>query len=75
MPKVILEFNTPEENSELHDAQNGQKYVVALNEFANFLRAKLKYEELDEATYKVYEEVREKFYEIRNEYSAFELDG
>lgn len=67
MPKVIMEFNLPDEAEELKDAQNGTNYSIQLDNFANFLRSKLKYSELTEEQYAIYEEIRSKLWEIRNE--------
>ena len=53
MPKVTIEFNTPEEAPELHDHMHGQHYCVALCNIDNHLRACLKhghsYKDVEEA--------------------------
>ena len=48
MPKSTLEFNLPEERDELRYALNAVAYIAALQEIDNYLRGRLKYEELDE---------------------------
>lgn len=65
MSKAILEFSIPEESEEFRTAINANKYVSSLDEFGAYLRNKLKYEELSEAEYAIYEKIRTKFYEIR----------
>lgn len=67
MPKVILEFIVPEENEELKLAQRGPHLDSAITEFDNYLRGKLKYEVLDEATEAIYHEVRTKLWECLND--------
>jgi hypothetical protein len=67
MPKATLEFSLPEERSEYLDAISGTNYSIFVSEFGNHLRSKLKYETLTEDEYRIYDEVRTKFYEILNE--------
>jgi hypothetical protein len=65
--KATLEFNLPEDQEYYEEASNGTKYSIALFEFDQYLRTQVKYnEQLTDEQYKVYEEVREKFYEIIN---------
>lgn len=64
MPIAKLEFNLPEEKSEFNIANKAGDYYCALWDMQEFLRSKLKYEELTEVEEKVYTEVREKFFEI-----------
>jgi len=66
MPKAILEFSLPEENVEFKEACEASSLKYAVQDFDNFLRAKLKYEELSEETYKAYDEIRSKLYEELN---------
>ena len=70
MPKVILEFNLPEEQEEFKTATSATDMSLTLWDFAQFLRQKIKYEELSESDYAVYESVREKLYEIANEHNV-----
>ncbi len=65
--KGILEFNLPEEGDEHKLAVHAQDHQSALWDFSQYLRDKLKYQELSDETYKVYEEVRERFYQILSE--------
>lgn len=67
MPKVTLTFKIPEEQEELKIAQDGGKYLYALDELNNYLRKKIKYEEHTEAEYAIYEDIRTKLWEFRNE--------
>lgn len=67
MPKVTFTFNLPEEREELELAQKGPHLSSVLDDLDNYLRHKLKYETLTEEQYAVYEDVRKKLYELRNE--------
>lgn len=67
MPKVTLHYNLPEEQDEFDLAYRGAKLACAVEDFDNYLRGKLKYEELTDEQYKLYEEVRNKLWELRNE--------
>ena len=58
--KKILEFNYPEDEEEFKLHLAGPELSFVLTDLDNYLRAKLKYEELTETQYSVYEEVREK---------------
>lgn len=62
--KHVLEFQMPEEEEELRLAMNGHKYERILDEFSNWLRTKIKYENVETLNA---EEVREKLREIRIE--------
>jgi hypothetical protein len=53
-----LEFNLPEERDEFDLAINGWKYKSVLAEFDNYLRSKVKYAELSEEQYQIFEEIR-----------------
>jgi hypothetical protein len=66
----ILEFNLPEEEPEFKLAQNGVFYSIILNDLSNHLRAKLKYEQLTEKEYEIYESIRTKLYELASEYGV-----
>ena len=67
MPKAILRFNLPDENEEFKYAQNGVQYAIVVEEMHQYLRAKLKYEDLSEDHYKIYESIRTKLYELMND--------
>lgn len=62
MPKATLIFNLPEEAAEHTQALQAGTVLGAIQEFDNFLRSKLKYAELSETEYTVYEAVREKLF-------------
>lgn len=70
MPKVTLEFNLPEEQEEFKTAASAGDMSQVLWDFSDFLRGKIKYEELSEAEYAIYEAVREKLYEIAGEHNV-----
>lgn len=64
MSKAILEFNLPEENEEFELAKNGARLSYAIDDFDNWLRSELKYnDKLTEAEYNVYELVRSNLHE------------
>lgn len=48
-PIATLQFNLPEHREDLMDALNGVKYKIALDDMDNYLRGKLKYEDLPDA--------------------------
>lgn len=56
--KATLTFTLPEEQHEYMNAVNGAKMHSILWEFDQWLRAKLKYGDLDEGQYKAYEASR-----------------
>jgi hypothetical protein len=64
--KVILKYNVPEDEYDYRMAVDGHKYYSFIVDFYNFLRNKVKYEQLSEADRSVYEDVYEHFHnEIR----------
>lgn len=65
--KATLHFDLPEEQEEMRLALKGVDYKIALEDMDNYLRHKLKYEELTSEQSKIYEEVRRKFHEITSE--------
>lgn len=66
--KAILEFNLPEEQEEFRIASNAMNYRMALTDFDNYLRAKLKYEVIPNVElYDTLSEVRQKLNEICQE--------
>ena len=62
--RTILEFNLPEEEEEFLLAFNGARYAIALDELDNWLRAKIKYGDHDQATEALYQECRDKLNEL-----------
>lgn len=67
MPKVILEFTTPEEKEELEWAMKGFDNFMVVEGIDDFLRAKIKHADLTELEEKIYQEVRDKLWELRRE--------
>lgn len=65
--KAILEFNLPEDREDFDLAQNGNRYSCVIEELDNFLRAKIKYEDLPEDKEAIYREIREKLHEIKSD--------
>jgi hypothetical protein len=61
--KAILKFNLPEEQEEFELASNAVKYSIVLSDIDNYLRSKIKYGDLAEGEYKIYQEVREQLWQ------------
>jgi hypothetical protein len=61
MPKVTIEFNLPEERPEYMMAVNAGEYYGALWEFYQYLRRLWKDGDMDSDTYKVVEEIWDRF--------------
>lgn len=57
--KAILQFNLPEENHEYLNASQGAQMKSILWNVDQWLRAKLKYEELSDGQYDAFKETRE----------------
>jgi hypothetical protein len=57
--KAILEFNLPEESYEYNAAREGTKYRGVLWELEQWMRAKLKFEDLSDGAYDAIKETRE----------------
>ena len=72
--RITKTYDLSNENDEweykqdLNARQNALHYHLYTDSFENFLRERIKYAELTDIEYKVYEEIREKYFEIRNEY-------
>jgi len=64
--KINLSFDLPEDKEEYQHAYHGQHYIVALQEFDNFLREKVKYapESLPPDRLDAYIEVRDHLYSL-----------
>jgi hypothetical protein len=68
--KVIMEFNLPEEQEELENAQNGYKWATAAKEFDQALRNTIKYEPADfKGDINTLQNIRDKFNEILSSYN------
>lgn len=57
--KAILKFNLPEENHEFLNATQGSKMRSVLWEFDQWLRGKVKYEDLTDEQFQVYQGCRD----------------
>ena len=57
--KATLTFNLPEESHEFANATQGSKMRSVLWEFDQWLRSKVKYEDLTDEQYKVYQGCRD----------------
>jgi hypothetical protein len=70
MPKVILEFNLPEETEEYTAYMNGLALAFACEEFSNKLRAIVKYDdpEFTEEQRETIQKIRDMFYEYVGEF-------
>lgn len=62
--KGILEFALPEDQHEFEVAQAAHRYREAIVDLDNYLRAQVKYCELDEAHAAVFQLVRDKLHEL-----------
>lgn len=67
MPKATLTYNLPEEEYEFELACKALHLQVVIDEFDNYLRGRLKYETLTDEQDKTLEEVRSKFWELKND--------
>lgn len=68
--KANLTFKLPEEEKEFYDAINGNSYYIVLWEMDQYLRSKLKYEDLTESEAEVYINVRKKLFDLTSEYGV-----
>jgi hypothetical protein len=57
--KAMLRFTLPEESEEHQLALDGWKWRIVAEEMDNFLRNKLKYEDLTEEDDEIYQSVRD----------------
>lgn len=65
--KAVLEFKLPEENYEYNMANNASKYHSTLLEYDQWLRSKIKYDELTDEQYEIYQKCRETLNEIASD--------
>lgn len=65
--KAVLEFSLPEDQDDFDIATNGWKYRSVLCEIDNFLRLKLKYEELAPGEGGAYDKTRTELWNLLNE--------
>lgn len=64
MSEITWKFDLSEEGDEFQEAFNGSTYHGILIDFAQYLRDQMKYEELSDQEYEIYEKIKEKFYEL-----------
>ena len=57
--KAVLEFDLPEDNYEFANATNGSKMRSVLWELDQWMRAKLKFEDLSDGAYDAIKETRD----------------
>lgn len=57
--KAILKFDLPEENNEFLNATQGANMRYVLSNFDEWLRRKVKYEDLNDDQYQVYQGCRD----------------
>ena len=62
--KLTLEFKLPEEDEEFYYANNGLNYYSVCHELDQYLRSKVKYEPLTEKQDDIYQEIRNKLYDL-----------
>ncbi len=65
--KAVLEFNLPEENHEFANATNGSKMRSVLWELDQWMRGKLKYEELPDGQYDAIKQTRDQLRILLND--------
>jgi hypothetical protein len=65
--KATLTFNLPEEDHEYSNAVDGSKMRSILWDLDQWLRAKLKYEELTDGKYDAFKETRDHLRELLRE--------
>lgn len=67
--KINMIFNIADEmdKESFEDAMMGYKYRTCIEEFAEYLRKRLKYEDLSERDYMTIEAIKDEFYKIKNE--------
>ena len=65
--KAVLEFNLPEENHEFANATNGSKMRSVLWDLDQWMRAKLKYEELPDGQYDAIKQTRDQLRTLLND--------
>lgn len=68
MKKGILEFKLPQEKEAFDIAVNAESILYNIQDFNQFLRNEIKYnQELSEEKVKIFEEIREKLFNIFKE--------
>ena len=67
MAKVTIEFDSIEDKEEMDVCINGGKWYTLAWQLDQYLRGRLKYENLSEDAYKALDEARDKLHELRSE--------
>jgi hypothetical protein len=62
--KAMLRFTLPQESEEHQLALDGWKWRIVAEEMDNFLRNKLKYEDLTEEDDEIYQSVRDELHSL-----------
>jgi hypothetical protein len=65
--KAILKYNLPEDQIEFNNAINGNKIKMLLEDLDNYLRNKLKYEQLTGDQNDAYQDVRSFLHNLLDE--------
>jgi len=68
--KATLEFNLPEDREEHLMAVNALELYLSLWDIDQYLRKKMKYGDLKQDKYEVYEEIRNQLHEIMDHYNV-----
>lgn len=75
MPQAILKFNLPEEIADYLPAVNGWKWKQVLCNLDEFLRRKVKYEDLPKETQEIYDNLRDVIRTEMSDYDLYNLYG
>ena len=67
MPKVTIEFNTIDEQHELELCINASKWYSIVWDYSQYLRNRLKHDELSDDAYKAIKDAQEKLHELLND--------
>ena len=67
MARVTIEFDSIEDKHEMEMCLNGMKWYLLAWELDQYLRNRLKHENLSEDAYKALDEARDKLHELRSE--------
>lgn len=65
--KAIIEFDLPEDSYEYNIVNNGSKYLSALFDYDQWLRSKLKYDDLPGQEFETIQKCREMLHEVLQE--------
>lgn len=65
--KAIIEYNLPDDDLEFKVASNAHGWWSVLYDLDQHLRSKIKWADLPAEKHEVYEEVRERLYELMQE--------